>query len=133
MIIHNSAPNPVYVNETAVASEDFYFGASFIVLVCRQHILEAHPAYADIQDLPRIDKLIRRYKSSERNVFDLVPLEYSLFLKHFFPALSWGSKSFSLVIVLRFRLFLLIHKREGCQFHTFTFRLDFRGVKGEFG
>jgi len=83
-IIYNSALNLVQVNEKLVATEYFYSGAPFIILVCR-HILDAQPAYADILDLPHVHKVIGSYKSSECPFFTLEPCEFSFFVKHFFP------------------------------------------------
>jgi len=83
-IIYNSTVNLVQVNETVVAAEYFYSGAPFIILVCR-HIPDAQPAHADIKDLPRVDKLLRSYKSSECPFFALEPFVFSSFLKHFSP------------------------------------------------
>ena len=85
LIIHDSALNPVYVNEAAAAAEYFYFGAPLIIHVCR-HILDTQPAHADILYLPHVDKLSGSYKSSESPFFALESFEFSFFLKHFFPA-----------------------------------------------
>ncbi len=83
-IIYNSALKLVQVNETLVATEYFYFGALFVILVCR-HILDAQPAYADILDLPHVHKVIGSYKSSECPFFALEPCEFSFFAQHFSP------------------------------------------------
>jgi len=69
-IIYNSALNTAQVNETVIAAEYCYFGALFIILVYSQ-IPNAKPAHADILDLPRVDKLIGPYKSSECPFFAL--------------------------------------------------------------
>ena len=85
LIIHDSALNPVYVNEAAVAAEYFYFGAPLIILVCI-HILDAQPADADILDLPHVHKCLGSYKSSECPFFAPEPFQFSFFTKHFIPA-----------------------------------------------
>src|SRR5208283_125678 len=83
MIIHDSALNPVQVNETVVGAEYFYPGVTLMILVCGQ-IPDTQPAHADILDLPHVNELIGSYESSKCSFFALKPLEFSFFLKHFF-------------------------------------------------
>jgi len=84
MIIHDSALNPVQVNEAVVAAEYFYSGASLMILLRRQ-IPDTQPPHADILDLSHVNELIGSHESSKCPFFALKPLELSFFLRHFSP------------------------------------------------